>query len=70
MNTASIKQGDVVECNVRGEDFMAIVAAKGRREDARLRPRELMVKTICQGRPRIVTARQVTKHWRRSGRQS
>lgn len=71
MNTAGIKSEDVVEVDIRGDRFMAVVTAKGKAEDARLKPREIMVRPVCTGRTiRIVTARQIVAHWRKAGRNS
>lgn len=60
MTTQSIKVGDVVECDVRGDRFFGTVAERDRRE---LTVRPIGVR---ERYPRIVTARQVVGHYRRS----
>lgn len=59
MTIASVKPGDLVLADVRGERFYAAVEQKA--------GRELEVRTLIQHRPRILTARQVVAHWRRAG---
>jgi hypothetical protein len=60
VNLAGIKPGDIVECDVRGVRFHALVE---------IRPveRGLAVKPLARNVTRHeVTARQVVAHWRRS----
>jgi hypothetical protein len=64
---AGIRSGDVVECDVRGERFYALVAERAGAS-------ELGVNQLYgSGRYRLVRARQVIAHWRRArarGRES
>jgi hypothetical protein len=60
MRLASVKTGDIVGCDVRGQSFLAFV---DRREDGLLE-----VEPIKRGITyRRVTARQVKHHWRKAG---
>lgn len=61
MTLAGIKEGDVVQADVRGDRFYAVVSEKDRGE--------LLVHPIPgNGRSgvRLLTARQVIAHWRRA----
>lgn len=62
MRLSSVHPGDIVECNVRGDLFFALVT--------KIDGSELELNPISRGQSkvRIVTARQVRAHWRRSGR--
>lgn len=69
MNSANIKQGDIVKCNVRGDEFFATVAQPVG-YNAGLEKRCLEVESLTQ-RPiptRFITPRQITDHWRKSRR--
>lgn len=60
MNLASVKSGDVVRCDVRGDRFWGLVTDK--------RPGEVAVESAT-GRPipaMTITARQVVGHWRQA----
>lgn len=61
MNLTSVRTGDIVRCDVRGDRFYATV------EDAR--QRGVLAIDSLTGRPiptYHVTARQVVAHWRKS----
>lgn len=61
MKLAGIRVGDVVEANVKGRQFYAIVE--------RTPGDELIVHPITHGITyRRVSARQVIRHWRQAGR--
>lgn len=68
MNISGVQPGDVVECDVRGEVFFALVLRDDHGgESAPIRNGERWVQTL--GRfvpPRIVTARQIVGHYRKS----
>lgn len=60
MRLASVQPGDIVEADVRGRRFHAIVLGRPART-------ELAVDPITAGISyRRVTSRQVLQHWRRS----
>ena len=60
MNITPIRPADVVECDVRGRRFLALVEAKGQAGG-------LVVQPITHGITyRTVTSRQVVTHFRRS----
>jgi hypothetical protein len=61
MTLSGIRQGDIILCDVRGRIFHA--EALGR-DDQGLHVRPLQPNITY----RHVTARQITKHWRLSGR--
>jgi hypothetical protein len=58
MTLGSIRENDIILCDVRGQRFYGTVSAVGKRG--------VEVSTLCQSRLRIVTARQVIGHYRRS----
>jgi len=62
MRLGSVHEGDIVDCDARGDAFLALVAKVG--------AGELEVRPIANGhgRVRLVRARQVRGHWRRTGR--
>lgn len=62
MRLGSVHEGDIVECDVRGGVFLALVD----KVDAG----ELEVRPITNGYGlvRLVRPRQVRAHWRRAGR--
>ena len=61
MNITPIKERDVVECDVKGRRFYALVQGRGERKG------QLRVSPITHGISyRTVTARQVIAHFRRS----
>lgn len=69
MQTNSIREGDIIRCNVRGDKFFALVRSPVSYNDG-LRKRCLEVASLT-GRPipsRFVTPRQVIGHWRQSRR--
>jgi hypothetical protein len=60
MNTAGIKEADIVRCDVRGERFFAIVNERN--------GRTTQVFPIAQGHGRVrnVTPHQIIAHYRKS----
>ena len=61
MNITPIRERDVVECDVKGRRFFALVRGRGERKG------QLRVEPITHGITyRTVTARQVIAHFRRS----
>lgn len=71
MRLSSIRVGDIVECDVRGRRFHAIVVAPDDDSSATSSFNELTIKPMV---PAItyhhVSARQVVGHWRKSGRRA
>lgn len=68
MNTAGIKIGDIVECDVRGDLFYGLVTQPLHRDEV-LRKKVVTVRSLT-GRPiptGYVTAFQIKKHWRLRG---
>jgi hypothetical protein len=67
MNLTPIKVDDIVNADVRGDRFYALVIERVRQNET-LDRRVLRVKSLT-GRPiptQFLTARQVVGHWRRS----
>lgn len=64
MTLAGIRPGDVVECDVRGDRFFGIV------RDTTTAKQERSVRPIGvrEAFPRLVTARQIVGHYRKSRR--
>jgi hypothetical protein len=65
VNLASVKEGDIVRCDVRGDRFYALAQSEVEHDGTR---RGIQVDSLT-GRPipaRFVTARQVVGHWRKS----
>lgn len=63
MTIGGIRDGDIVQADIRGQRFYGIVT-----DEVETTRSELAVRPIGNGRerwPRIVTARQVIGHWRK-----
>lgn len=65
MTLAGIREGDIVRCDIRGDRFLAFV---GNLDSDRM----LEVHPLANGRGplRLVSARQVIDHWRKSRRKA
>jgi len=57
MKTTGIKDGDIVQCDVRGDQFFGVVS---QRHD-----RQIGVHALCRRTFRLVTARQIVGHYRK-----
>lgn len=71
MESSTIRSGDIVQCDVRGDRFYATVVSPVSYSQE-LHKRCLEVKSLT-GRPiptRFVTPRQVVEHWRKSRRKT
>lgn len=66
MTLQGIKVGDIVEIDFNGEVFFATVVGKGPEDHYGLRRGEMMVRNLCAPKHRIVTARRVVSHFRKS----
>lgn len=66
MTLQPIKRDDIVECNVNGLVFLAMVRAKGPSDPPLLHRGEMLVERIGTRGLKIVRARHVTAHWRKS----
>lgn len=69
MDTSTVREGDIIRCDVRGDKFYASVRSPVS-YNPDLRKRVLTV-TSLTGRPiptRFITPRQVIGHWRQSRR--
>lgn len=63
MRLGSVKAGDIVEVDVRGLQFLALVEA--------VEAGKVLIKPLCRGVSYgSASARQVRGHWRRSRRSS
>lgn len=60
MNVSGIRPGDIIECDVRGARFHALVDVRPVERGVAIRP---LARNVTW---REVTARQVVAHWRRS----
>ena len=70
MNATGIRAEDIVGCEVRGQKFHALVA-KAVHQDKVQKRRVLSLKSLTPGGhlpAYTVTPRQITDHWRKSGR--
>lgn len=66
MNISDIKPNDIIRCDVRGERFYAIVE-KPVKLDKELNRRVMLVSSLRGSIPaRLISARQVVSHWRKS----
>lgn len=67
MTLAGIKKGDVIECDIQGQRFLAWVTSDGALDDEWRKKRGLVIRPAT---PRITqtfaTAQQVVGHYRRS----
>lgn len=62
MKLAGIRRGDVVECDVKGRRFYALVERAATADE-----RQVDVRPITPGITyRRVTARQIIEHWRKA----
>lgn len=69
MDTSSIRAGDIVKCNVRGDEFYATVTEPVG-YNTQMGKRCLEVESLTR-RPiptRFLTPRQITDHWRKTRR--
>lgn len=67
MNVSSVRAGDIVECDVKGRRFFALVAERVDPTGAGLALTRLKIRPITAGiTHRNVTSRQVVGHYRRS----
>jgi len=70
MDTSGIKAGDIVKCDVRGQEFFALVS-RPIYHNATLAKRVVDVEPLRPGSrlpSTFVTPRQITDHWRKSRR--
>lgn len=70
MTLTGIREGDIIRCDIRGDCFYAIVSTPA--GDEHLERGSIMVSPISNGRGpvRIVKAREVIDHWRKSKRKA
>ena len=61
MNLANVRVDDIVRCDVKGRQFLAIVT-EAAHDGA------LSIKPITRDNHFTATSRQVVEHWRKAGR--
>lgn len=70
MQVAGIRVGDIVKCNVRGQEFFAFVTKETHREELTKR-RVLGIEPLTPGKgipAYSVTPHQIIDHWRKPRR--